>query len=141
MVQANYDYIDSLTGILVTLAKYISPKQFENKDPHEYFSEVISSRFRWHRTINEPHGPGTGGTIVNVPHLALDGGGDGLDCIRYLIETAPIYLRSGGIWLIEMMAGQGESVVELLRLNGNYAQIQLFSDLAGINRFALARRI
>ncbi len=71
MVQANYDYIDSLTGILVTLAKYISPKQFEGKDPHEYFSEVISSRFRWHRTINEPHGPGTGGTIVNV----LVGGG------------------------------------------------------------------
>lgn len=66
MVQANYDYIDSLTGILVTLAKHISPKQFEGMDPQEYFSEVISSRFRWHRTINEPHGPGTGGTIVNV---------------------------------------------------------------------------
>jgi len=75
------------------------------------------------------------------PHLALDGGKDGLDCIRYLIETAPIYLRSGGVWLIEMMAGQGESVAELLRSNGNYAQIQLFSDLAGINRFALARRV
>ncbi|MFH1852125.1 MAG: HNH endonuclease signature motif containing protein [Candidatus Neomarinimicrobiota bacterium] len=71
MIQANYDYIDSLTGILVTLAKYISPKQFEGKDPHEYFSEAISFRFMWHRTINEPFGPGTGGTIVNV----LVGGG------------------------------------------------------------------
>jgi release factor glutamine methyltransferase len=40
-----------------------------------------------------------------------------------------------------MMAGQGESVVELLKLNGNYDQIQLLSDLAGIKRFALARRI
>ena len=66
IVQANYDYIDSLTGILVTLAKYISPKQFEGKNPHEYFSEIIASRFRWHRTINEPSGPGTGGTIVNI---------------------------------------------------------------------------
>lgn len=66
MVQANYDYIDSLTGVLVTLAKHISPKQFEGMNPEEYFSEIISSRFRWHRTINEPHGPGTGGTIVNV---------------------------------------------------------------------------
>lgn len=79
--------------------------------------------------------------VKHEPHLALDGGTDGLDCIRYLIETAPIYLCSGGLWLIEMMAGQGESVVELLKLNGNYAQIQLFSDLAGIKRFALARRI
>ncbi len=71
MVQASYDYIDSLTGILVTLAEHISPKQFEGKDPHKYFSEIIASRFRWHRIINEPHGPGTGGTIVNV----LVGGG------------------------------------------------------------------
>ncbi len=81
IVQANYDYIDSLTGILVTLAKYISPKQFEGKDPHEYFSDVISSRFRWRRTINEPHGPGTRGTIVNV--LV---GGDVISDVEKMIE-------------------------------------------------------
>ena len=75
------------------------------------------------------------------PHLALDGGRDGLDCIRYLIETGPIYLKSGGVWLIEMMAGQAELVVELLRSNGNYRQIEIFPDLAGIERFALAYRI
>ncbi|HEY9652080.1 MAG TPA: peptide chain release factor N(5)-glutamine methyltransferase, partial [Coleofasciculaceae cyanobacterium] len=44
------------------------------------------------------------------PHLALDGGSDGLDCIRQLIEQSPDYLRPGGIWLIEMMAGQAEIV-------------------------------
>jgi len=64
MVQANYDYIDSLTGILVALASYYSPKQFGNQTPQEYFSDVIASRFQWYRTILEPHGPG--GTIVNV---------------------------------------------------------------------------
>ena len=66
MVQASYDYIDSLNGVLVTLASYYSPKQFGNQSAHEYFSEIISSRFQWHRTIAEPHSPGTGGTIVNV---------------------------------------------------------------------------
>ena len=66
MVQANYDYIDSLTAILVTLANYYSPQQFGNQSAQEYFSEVIFSKFRWHRAIAEPHGPGTGGTIVNV---------------------------------------------------------------------------
>lgn len=81
MVQANYDYIDSLTGILITLAKYISPKQFEGEDPHAYFSEVISSRFRWHRIINEPHGPGTGGTIVNVV-----AGGGVIEDVEKMIE-------------------------------------------------------
>ncbi len=64
MVQANYDCIDSLKGVLVALASYYSPKPFDNQTPQEYFSDVIASRFQWYRTILEPHGPG--GTIVNV---------------------------------------------------------------------------
>ena len=43
------------------------------------------------------------------PHLALDGGSDGLDAIRHIIATAPDYLRSGGLLLLEMMAGTGRS--------------------------------
>ncbi|PHX55178.1 peptide chain release factor N(5)-glutamine methyltransferase [Tychonema bourrellyi FEM_GT703] len=74
------------------------------------------------------------------PHLALDGGGDGLDCIRHLAATAPDYLESGGIWLVEMMAGQAEAVVEILESHGSYCQVQIFADLAGIDRFALAYR-
>ncbi len=74
------------------------------------------------------------------PHLALAGGGDGLDCIRHAIAIAPAYLRPGGIWLVEMMAGQAETVAELLRAAGNYSQIQICRDLAGIERFAIARK-
>ncbi|MEH2191201.1 MAG: peptide chain release factor N(5)-glutamine methyltransferase [Nostoc sp.] len=72
------------------------------------------------------------------PHLALDGGGDGLDCIRHLIEISPSYLQSGGVWLIEMMAGQADAVRELLQNQGSYCKIQIHTDLAGIERFALA---
>lgn len=74
------------------------------------------------------------------PHLALDGGDDGLECIRHLIVTAPDYLQSGGLWLIEMMAGQAQLVADLLAQNGNYTRIQIHPDLAGIERFALAYR-
>ncbi|MDV2991218.1 MAG: Release factor glutamine methyltransferase [Chroococcidiopsis sp. SAG 2025] len=74
------------------------------------------------------------------PHSALDGGADGLDCIRHLVATAPNYLRSGGIWLIEMMAGQAATVSELLQQQGSYINIQIYADLAGIERFALAYR-
>lgn len=74
------------------------------------------------------------------PHLALDGGCDGLESIRHLINTSPDYLRPGGIWLIEMMAGQAESVTQLLNEQGSYHKIQIFPDLAGIDRFALAYR-
>jgi release factor glutamine methyltransferase len=75
---------------------------------------------------------------LHEPHLALDGGRDGLDCIRHLIQTAPVYLQSGGVWLIEMMAGQGEQVAELLHQQGSYTQIQVKSDLAELDRFVLA---
>jgi release factor glutamine methyltransferase len=74
------------------------------------------------------------------PLLALDGGVDGLDCIRHLIDTSPYYLRAGGVWLIEMMAGQADTVAQLLRDHGSYRDIQIISDLAGIDRFALAYR-
>jgi hypothetical protein len=66
MVQASYDYIDALQGILVTLAGYYPPGHFGAKDPHEFFADQISARFAWHRSHVEPLGPGTGGTIVNV---------------------------------------------------------------------------
>ncbi|MDX2232032.1 MAG: peptide chain release factor N(5)-glutamine methyltransferase [Leptolyngbyaceae cyanobacterium bins.349] len=75
------------------------------------------------------------------PHLALDGGVDGLDCIRHLVAAAPAYLQPGGIWMIEMMAGQAVTVAQLLNQNGHYDNIQIRADLAGIERFAIARRI
>lgn len=79
--------------------------------------------------------------VVNhEPHLALDGGIDGLDCIGQLVEISPQYLRPGGILLMEMMSGQADTVAQLLHRQGSYCQIQIFADLAGIDRFALAYR-
>ena len=75
------------------------------------------------------------------PRLALDGGEDGLTALRYLAATAPDYLRSGGLWLVEMRAGQGEKVAQMLENQGNYRQIQIINDLAGFDRFVLAERI
>ncbi|MGK7898935.1 MAG: peptide chain release factor N(5)-glutamine methyltransferase [Xenococcus sp. (in: cyanobacteria)] len=75
------------------------------------------------------------------PSLALDGGDDGLDDIRYLVQTAPEYLISGGIWLIEMMVGQGENVVAMLREQGEYRDMQIIQDLSQKERFVLAYRV
>ncbi len=78
--------------------------------------------------------------VVNhEPHLALDGGDDGLVAMRILVETAPEYLLPGGIWLVEMMAGQGEAIRELLVAQGSYTDIEIINDLAGLDRFILAR--
>lgn len=76
--------------------------------------------------------------IRHEPSQALDGGEDGLEAIRYLVKTAPSYLCAGGVWLIEMMAGQGNAVKALLEQQGRYTNISILFDFAGIDRFVLA---
>lgn len=75
---------------------------------------------------------------LHEPALALDGGEDGLGVIRHLVAIAPRYVHSGGVWLIEMMAGQAESVQDLLQQQGSYREIQVFKDINGIERFVFA---
>ncbi|WP_404786745.1 peptide chain release factor N(5)-glutamine methyltransferase [Altericista sp. CCNU0014] len=75
------------------------------------------------------------------PHLALDGGTDGLEFLRVIAERAPQFLQSGGVLLLEMMAGQAEAVADILKQSGCYCNIQIHCDLAGIQRFAEAYRI
>jgi release factor glutamine methyltransferase len=73
------------------------------------------------------------------PHLALDGGTDGLDAFRAIVKHAPQFLRSGGVLLLEMMMGQATAVSSLLQ-SGDYINIQTHADLAGMQRFAQAYR-
>jgi len=114
----------------------------------EWFEPIASLRHRLSGMVsNPPYIPRA--IIPNLqpevaqhePHLALDGGEDGLDCIRHLVDVAPNYLRSGGMWLIEMMAGQAEAVTRLLEEQGSYRAIAIHVDLNGIERFVSAFRI
>jgi release factor glutamine methyltransferase len=75
------------------------------------------------------------------PHLALDGGEDGLASIYRIVKQAPQYLRVDGVLLLEMMRGQAASVKELLQSNRQYSNIQIHSDLSGVERFVSATRI
>jgi release factor glutamine methyltransferase len=78
--------------------------------------------------------------FYHEPHTALDGGPDGLDCIRHIAHTAPHYLKPGGLLLLEMMAGQAPAVAQILTQTGQYASVQIHPDLAGIERFVVGVR-
>ena len=67
------------------------------------------------------------------PHLALDGGADGLDMIRGLLADAPRYLRSGTM-LIEIGAWQGQAARTLAEGAFPGAQVAVHRDLAGHER-------
>jgi len=66
MIEANNDFIDGLQGIIIGLMGHYDNKFFDEQNPHEILSEIISSRFSWHHLYLEPLGPGTGGTIVRI---------------------------------------------------------------------------
>ena len=73
------------------------------------------------------------------PRLALDGGLDGLDCCRLLLDGAVEALAPGGWLLLEHHHDQSEAVLALMT-NAGLRDVQAAQDLEGIRRFALARR-
>ena len=81
---------------------------------------------------------------VNVkdfePMLALDGGIDGLDFYRSIIHDAVIYLKSGGILAFEIGYNQGQYIMDRIKENGNYYDLECFKDLAGLDRCIIAHK-
>jgi release factor glutamine methyltransferase len=74
------------------------------------------------------------------PRAALEGGPDGLDVVRRLLDRLPDALAADGIALLEIGADQGDAVVEAVaaRLPGWSCAVQ--PDLAGLPRLARVAR-
>lgn len=73
------------------------------------------------------------------PHLALDGGADGLTSIRQIAGGACAALAPGGWLLLEHHHDQGPSVATLLAAAG-LVEVSTEPDLEGHGRFTRARR-
>lgn len=93
---------------------------------------------------NPPYIPNSdiGGLAKEVkdaePWLALDGGADGLDFYRRLSREAPDYLEVGGFLAMEIGINQAQAVCRLLETEGRMSNTELYKDLAGIERVAVA---
>ena len=74
--------------------------------------------------------------VRHDPVSALDGGPDGLDLIRRLIETAPDRLAPGGALLLEIGAGQADAVNALLSAR-KFRDISVRPDYQNTPRFAV----
>lgn len=67
------------------------------------------------------------------PHLALDGGEDGLDFYRDITDKWRTALSAGGRLYYEVGVGQADSVLRIMR-NAGFGDIQVVKDTRGIPR-------
>ena len=69
------------------------------------------------------------------PLSALDGGTDGLNFYRFIVQNAP--LKSGGYLAFEVGINQSRDVATLM--NAAFQDIQIIKDLAGIERVVIGK--
>ncbi len=72
------------------------------------------------------------------PRSALLAGKTGLEVIERIICDAPRFMLSSGILALEIGAGQHEKVADLVK-QANFVEIEVVTDLAGIERVVLGR--
>lgn len=83
-----------------------------------------------------PHGdiPGLMADIRDFePRLALDGGEDGLDLVRRIVEEAPAFLEERGVLAIEIGDGAAAATRELFERRG-FREIVIARDYGKIER-------
>ncbi len=74
------------------------------------------------------------------PRLALDGGEDGLDFYREIVEGAEELLSETSILAFEIGFDQGESVSKLLEKTGLFSEVEVIADLSGNDRVVIGKK-
>ncbi|ABJ57433.1 peptide chain release factor N(5)-glutamine methyltransferase [Oenococcus oeni] len=69
------------------------------------------------------------------PHQALYAGADGMDVFRKMIPETVKHLKPDGYAIFEMDYRQGDEIKSLIKKNFPKAQIEIFKDISGLDRF------
>ena len=74
------------------------------------------------------------------PAIALRGGADGLDAVRPLLTEGPVYLRAGGLILVEIAASRAAEARAIAEANPLLEAVRVLKDFEGLPRTVVARR-
>ncbi|MDA8404469.1 MAG: peptide chain release factor N(5)-glutamine methyltransferase [Desulfobacteraceae bacterium] len=75
------------------------------------------------------------------PALALDGGADGMDIIRKIINEAPQYLNNNALLMLEIGFDQKDRTAQLIINDGRYSYPEFIKDYGGHHRVAVMHKI
>lgn len=112
--------------------KYVKSDVFQNINTR--FDVIVS---------NPPYIPtkvidGLQEELSHEPKIALDGGEDGYDFYRRIINESPEYFNDTGILAFEVGHDQSQVIKSLLESSG-FKDVEIHCDLSGIERVVLAR--
>jgi len=112
--------------------KYVKSDVFENINTS--FDVIVS---------NPPYIPtkvieGLQEELSHEPKIALDGGEDGYDFYRRIIEESSEYFNDTGILAFEVGHDQSKTIKCLLESSG-FKDVEIHQDLSGIERVVIAR--
>ena len=72
------------------------------------------------------------------PRIALDGGSNGLDLVRILLDEVPSLLKKKGILALELASDQVPTVAEWLSNDNSWCCVEYKKDLTGRRRIVVA---
>ena len=73
-------------------------------------------------------------------YLPLDGGINGVECIDKIVENLPLVLHPGGWFFMEIGANQAEYVRDRFARMGDFENMHVYNDYAGLPRVFQARK-
>ena len=116
-----------------TNVRFIESNLFENIQEQKFNIIVSNPPYIRSNVINNlPK------QVQNEPHLALDGGEDGLKFYKKIIEQSCNYIENGYL-ILEIGYDQKEDVKNLLKENKNYSEIKTIQDFSGNDRCTIAK--
>ena len=78
--------------------------------------------------------------VQNEPHIALDGGEDGLFFYRKILEKGHKFIKQKGYILLEIGYDQKNDIIEILKTINEYEDFKCIKDLSNNDRVILLKR-
>lgn len=109
--------------------KFIVSDMFDNINETDFDLIVSNPPYIETKTI-----PTLSKEVQNEPHIALDGGEDGLELYRIIARQGFKYMKKEGSIIVEIGYNQKESIIQLFRKYIEYVNIKCLKDLGGNDR-------